>query len=120
MAYLSEQISREVLVDAESSPLLCNAGHSDRRGHLHARVSTEVSGAGPSEYGFEAQFARCFYSTFGAAKAEANARLRPSLNIVAETALMAQPEMLMDLVLENLVCRRWLRAGFLVGEMTPR
>jgi hypothetical protein len=87
-------------VDAESSPLLRNAGNSDRWGHLDARVSLEVSGAGASENVIEAQFVQCLEFTFGAAKAEANARLRPSLNIVEETALIAQPALLMISILQ--------------------
>lgn len=84
-AYLPEQVSRQVLVDAECSPLLCNAGGSDNRGHLDGRVSSEVSLAGAILKSCRV-LVLVFYFTFGAAKAEANVRLRPSLNIVCVTA----------------------------------
>jgi len=38
-AYLAEKVGREVLVNAQGSPLLCNAWDSGNGGHLHATES---------------------------------------------------------------------------------
>lgn len=76
----------------------------------------------PHKNVIKANSSSVFDFTLGAAKAEANARLRPSLNIVLETALVVQPEMLMISILKRSKSsrRRWFQSGFLVGEMTPR
>jgi hypothetical protein len=89
------------------------------------QVSIRVSGAAAvQKWASRLSSSGGFEFTFGAAKAEANARLRPSLNIVDFDGVDCSAEDVDEFEsLDNnrgAVCLALFQFRFLVGEMTPR
>ena len=86
-AYLAQEVGRQVLVDGEVPFLLGQAGESDGWGRLRGGISSAYVSQGARFQSLRRLWTRGDKRrrrlTFGAAKAEATARLRASLNMLA-------------------------------------